>query len=94
MGGRFYWRQVKNNVSAGATMMYNAIFDEIDEGTAMYKVSTSSKTQPVMTDDRPFLPLDADGENLPSDFYLKLADYAGRMLRKEIPLIERRPIDP
>ena len=94
MGGRFYWHQVKNNVSAGATMMYNAIFDEIDEGTAMFKVSTSSKTQPVMTEDRPFLPLDADGEKLPSDFYLKLADYAGRMLRKEIPLIERRPIDP
>jgi hypothetical protein len=43
---------------------------------------------------RRFLPLDADGETLPNDWYLKLADYAGRMLRKEIAPIPARPIDP
>ena len=94
MGGRFYWRQVYNVVSANATMLYNAMFDEVDEGTAMYKVSPSAATQPVLAGDRRFLPLDADGETLPSDWYLKLADYAGRMLRKEIPLTTVRPIDP
>jgi hypothetical protein len=94
MGGRFYWRQVHNAVSANATMIYNAIFDEVDEASAMYKVSPTAATQPVLAGERRFLPLDADGEKLPSDWYLKLADYAGRMLRKEIALIPTRPIDP
>jgi hypothetical protein len=85
---------VNNVVSANATMIYNAIFDEIDEGTAMFKVSPSAATQPVMPENRRFLPLDADGEKLPSDWYLKLADYAGRALRKEIVPTAARPIDP
>jgi hypothetical protein len=94
VGGRFYWRQVRNLVSANATMIYNAIFDEVDEASAMYKVSPRAATQPVLTGDRRFLSLDTDGEALPSDWYLRLADYAGRTLRKEIPLSETRPIDP
>jgi hypothetical protein len=94
LGGRFYWWQVHNVVSAKATMIYNAIFDEIDEGTAMYKVSPGDRTQPVMPLNRHFLPLDADGEKLPSDWYLKMADYAGRALRKEISLTTALPIDP
>jgi hypothetical protein len=94
LGGRFYWRQVYNAVSANATMIYNAMFDEIDEGTAMFKVSPSPATQPVLPSSRRFLPLNADGETLPSDWYLKLADYAGRMLRKETAPIPTRPIDP
>ncbi|MDI1319735.1 MAG: glycoside hydrolase family 71/99-like protein, partial [bacterium] len=93
-GGRFYWSQVHNLVSANATMLYNAIFDEIDEGTAMYKVSPSAATQPVMPADRRFLPQDADGEKLPSDWYLQMADYAGRALRKEFVPTAARPIDP
>ena len=93
-GGRFYWWQVNNVVSAKATMIYNAIFDEIDEGTAMYKVSPSAARQPVMPLGRQFLALDADGEQLPSDWYLKLADYAGRALRKDILLSAARPINP
>jgi len=92
LGGRFYWSQVNNVVSAHATMIYNAMFDEIDEGTAMYKVSADAARQPVMPANRQFLPLDADGEKLPSDWYLKLADYAGRALRKEIPATPARPI--
>ncbi len=94
MGGRFYWRQVHNVLTASSTMVYNAMFDEVDEGTAMFKVSTSGSDQPLLDDGRLFLSLDADGERLPSDWYLKLADYAGRALRKEIPLTEVRPIDP
>ena len=94
MGGRFYWRQVYNVLSASATMIYNGMFDEIDEGTAMYKVSSRRNTQPTLGKGREFLVLDADGEQLPSNWYLKLADYASRALRKEIPLTASRPIDP
>jgi hypothetical protein len=85
---------VHNAIAAGATMIYGGLFDEVDEATAMYKVSVTRDTQPVLGEDRQFLPLDADGERLPSDWYLKLADYAGRALRREIPLSTIRPIDP
>ena len=75
-------------------MVYNAMFDEVDEGTAMFKVSPNARDQPLLDHGRKFLSLDSDGERLPSDWYLKLADYAGRALRKEIPLTKIRPIDP
>jgi len=38
--------------------------------------------------------LDVDGVNLPSDWYLRLANEAGKMLRGEIPLQSRLPIAP
>ena len=83
-----------NSGRAKATMIYNAIFDEIDEGTAMYKVSPNAAHQPVTPESRRFLSLDADGEKLPNDWYLKLADYASRALRKEIVPTPARPIAP
>ncbi len=36
-GGRFYWKQIYNCINSGAKMLYIAMFDEVDEGTAIYK---------------------------------------------------------
>lgn len=36
--GKFYWNQLSYCISAGAKMIYVAMFDEIDEGTAIFKV--------------------------------------------------------
>lgn len=36
-GGRFLWEQIYGGIQAGAEMFYIAMFDEIDEGTAIYK---------------------------------------------------------
>jgi hypothetical protein len=69
-GGRFYWRQVERALGAGSTMLYGAMFDEVDEGTAMFKVAASRREAPI---DVPIVTLDADGEPLPSDWYLRLA---------------------
>ena len=41
-----------------------------------------------------FLSLDADGQALPSDWYLRLAGEASKMLRKETPLTATIPITP
>lgn len=35
--GDFYWQQIYTFINKGAKMLYVAMFDEIDEGTAIYK---------------------------------------------------------
>jgi hypothetical protein len=90
-GGRFYWRQVHNAVSAGVDNLFTAMFDEVDEGTAMLKAVSTQGELPAQGS---FLSLDVDGEQLPSDWYLRLGGAAGRMVRKEIPLSAQIPIVP
>lgn len=90
-GGNFYWRQAYNAVLSGCTMVYGAMFDEVDEGTAMFKCAPTAAQLPAQG---AFVPLNIDGYNLGSDWYLRLADQAGRMLRREIPLTSTIPITP
>ena len=72
-------------------MIYVAMFDEVDEGTAMYKLAATSDAMPVQGS---FVPLQIDGCNLPSDWYLELANQAQRMLAEEIPLSPGLPNAP
>ncbi len=88
-GGKFYWRQIFNAVSIGAPMIYNAMFDEVDEATAMFKIAETINDQPAGVD---LVPMDADGFTLPNDWYLRLAGAATQMLRGEIPLTPDIPI--
>jgi hypothetical protein len=90
-GGSFYWRQVYNAISAGCTMIYGAMFDEVDEGTAMFKLTPTPNGLPV---EGTFVPLNMDGQALPSDWYLRVADQASRMLRGDIPRQAALPIAP
>lgn len=90
-GGKFYWRQVHNAIAAGSTMLYTAMFDEVDEATAMYKVAPTAAEAPI---EGTFLTLDADGQALPSDWYLRVGGEATRMLRGDIPLSATIPISP
>jgi hypothetical protein len=91
IGGRFWWRQLYNARSSGCTMIYGAMFDEVDEGTAMFKLAPTAAELPAQGT---FVPLNIDGEALPRDWYLRLAGEGGRMLRGEIPLTSIRPINP
>jgi hypothetical protein len=91
-GGAFFWQQVYNSISCGSNMLYNAMFDEVDEGTAMFKACPKKSLAPV---DGWTLTLDADGyNNLPSDWYLRLAGYAKKMLVGQIPLSKTMPLNP
>jgi len=81
--GRFLWSQFVAARRAGARMIYVAMFDEVDEGTAIFKV----------TDDPPVgkgVQL-LDNEGLPSDHYLWLTGQGSRMLRGEIPDTDSPP---
>ena len=78
LDGQFMWSQVVANKKAGCDMLYIAMFDEVDEATAIFKCSNN----PPRSGGSKFLTLDG----LPSDFYLRLAGQAGKLLRDEIPL--------
>ncbi|HXU05491.1 MAG TPA: glycoside hydrolase family 71/99-like protein [Polyangia bacterium] len=89
--GAFYWRQVWNAVDAGATMLKTAMFDEVDEGTAMFKLAPTGAALPSGA---ALLPLDADGSALSSDFYLRLGGAATALLRGDLTPSPRPPISP
>ena len=91
LGGKFYWTQAYNAISSSSTMLYGAMFDEVNEGTAIYKIASNRSMAPI---EASWVSLDADGYNLPSDWYLRLASYAKKMLNKKIPLSKTMPIDP
>jgi len=77
--GEFYQRQINNVVRAGAEMLYTAMFDEINEATAIFKLAVHKSQEPVGTD---LLALDSDGcRNATSDMYLRIAGSATRGLR-------------
>jgi hypothetical protein len=78
-------------VDAGATTIFVAMFDEVDEGTAIFKVVSTRAGLPAQGT---FLALDADGESLPSDWYLRVTGEVGRMLRGEAPVQQQLPIRP
>jgi hypothetical protein len=69
-GGQFLWRQAFNAKAAGARMLKIAMFDEVNESTAMFKLASRRQDAP---DQGYWLTLDADGFLLPSDWYLRLA---------------------
>ncbi len=74
--GTFYWMQLSKAIQNNAEMIYVAMFDEVDEGTAIMKVSKNPPVGPSR-----FVVFE---EGIPSDYYLYLTGFAGKMLRKKI----------
>lgn len=85
-GGRFRWKQFSAAIGYGAKMLYVAMFDEIDEGTAIFKCLRKSE-----------VPLNGAGrfqgieDDLPSDHYLWLTGQASKMLKGKIPFTDQLP---
>jgi len=75
-GGRFLWRQFQAAAMAGNRAAYVAMFDEVDEGTAIFKCTNNP---PVGASEFKTY------EGLPSDHYLWLCREGGRLLRGEVP---------
>ena len=77
-GGNFFWSEVHEVVSRNAKSVYIAMFDEVDEGTAMFKLAENDQMIPR---EGYWLPLDEDGYDLPSDWYLRAAGLATQVVR-------------
>jgi hypothetical protein len=74
--GEFLWSQFRAAKQAGANMLYVAMFDEVDEGTAIFKC-TNDVPPPSAAEFATY-------EGLPSDYYLRLTGAGAKMLRGEI----------
>ncbi len=74
--GKFLWSQFLNDKQAGASMIYVAMFDEVDEGTAIFKCSNDV---PVGGKSK-FL----NFEGLPSDYYLRLVGTGTKLIEGKI----------
>ncbi|MBN2183659.1 MAG: hypothetical protein JW715_17250 [Sedimentisphaerales bacterium] len=72
--GKFMWKQFLVAKSIGAEAVYIAMFDEIDEGTAIFKVTNDIPVNHY------FLTL----EGLPSDFYLLLTGFGTKMINGQV----------
>ena len=82
--GDFLWRQLYNAVDAGAQTLYVAMFDEMDEGTCIFKVDNNPPSSALTQF--------TNYEGLPSDYYLWLTGKGGEALRGEIALTVNQPI--
>lgn len=91
LGGAFLWKQAYNARSAGACMVKIAMFDEVNEGTAIFKAVSTRAEAPTPGY---WLTLDADGQQLPSDWYLQLASQIKSMYSSKAAPSKKIPIKP
>ncbi|MBM4152027.1 MAG: PASTA domain-containing protein, partial [Kiritimatiellaceae bacterium] len=103
LGGNYLWRQAYNAKMAGAKMLYLAMFDEVDESTALFKTTDMEETSPQVistpTHTNRWVRQDIDGYSLPSDWYLQVCGEINRMFKgqrstvKDIPFVlNTRPV--
>jgi hypothetical protein len=68
--GRFFWRQAYQHSNLQPFFYLLAMFDEVDEATALFKAASSEQEVPLGA---PFLHNSIDGEMRPCDWYLRLS---------------------
>ena len=83
--GSFFWTQGSQIAKLGADMIYVAMFDELDEGTAIMKCTQNPPTGVSRFQIEP---------GVAPDHYLWLTGRIGQLLRKEIPFSEQPPARP
>ena len=81
--GEFMWSQFVTMRKAGVRSVYISMFDELNEATSIFKCAEDASGIPA---GEWFLPLDADGVHVSSDFYLRLTKDAARMIKGQTPL--------
>jgi hypothetical protein len=84
LGGEFLWKQFHAAANLGLDMAYVAMFDEVDEGRAIFKVCNTPPTQAHFV----------TYEGLPADWYLRLTAEGSKMLSGERPNTAVIPISP
>jgi hypothetical protein len=73
--GDFLWHQVYDLLGSGVETIYAAMFDEVDEGTALFPIENNLPAGSHVVS------MDQDGCALPDDWYLQITGWAARYLR-------------
>ncbi|MCA9210446.1 MAG: hypothetical protein KDA55_18945 [Planctomycetales bacterium] len=81
-GGEFFWEQFVAASRLDIQMAYVAMFDEVDEATAIFKVSNSP---PLPNRFQTY-------EGLPTDWYLRLTGQGTKLIRGERQAADELPI--
>lgn len=74
---------IRHYARAGVRSVYISMFDELNEATSIFKCAEDTSVIPA---GEWFLPLDADGVHVSSDFYLRLTKDAGMMIKGQTAL--------
>lgn len=85
--GEFFWKQVAGAKLSGAQSLYLAMFDEVDEGTALFKCLRESEVP--LNGNRKFIGIEDD---LESDYYLWLSGQAARWIKGENGYTDVKPM--
>jgi len=83
-GGQFLWEQFQALSEIQVDSVCLAMFDEVDEGTAIFKVTNKTPTQGHFV----------TYEGLPSDWYLRLVGEGTRLLHEQRRVPAEIPIQP
>jgi hypothetical protein len=86
--GDFMWTQAAVMRSVGVKSLYVAMFDELNEATSIFKVAENATQAPVGTS---YVNLDQDGVAVTSDFYLRLTNDIGKMIKGLTPYQATHP---
>ena len=84
LGGEFFWRQFVTAADLGVEMAYVAMFDEVDEAMAVFKVTNAPPKEAKF----------ATHDGLPSDWYLRLTGEGSKVIRGEKKAERTLPIKP
>lgn len=92
--GEFYWHQIHRSIesfpSSANKQLYVAMFDEVDEATAIMKVAESKSQLPV--GEARFITMDVDSiAGIPNDWYLRLTGEASKLLKRDSFVPEEMP---
>jgi lysophospholipase L1-like esterase len=80
--GDFLWSQFATLRTFNIKTVYIAMFDEMNEATSIFKCAEDPSVMPT---NKWFLPLDADGVHVSSDFYLRLVKNGASMVKDLTP---------
>lgn len=76
--GRFLWRQISDLLELHVEALYVAMFDEVDEGTAIFPTETRADGLPAGAR---MVYLNQDGCALPDDWYLRVVGASAGFVR-------------
>ena len=88
--GDFMWKQISGAKAGGAKSLYIAMFDEVDEGTAIFKVKRENEV-PVVEGDEGYKFVGIE-EGLDSDYYLWLTGQAANWFHGEAGYSATKPV--